>query len=309
MSGPPEPQAGGLSRDDVFRVLGALGAILTLVTAVLFYFGWRRSEAQSRVMGIDVSLFGFTSQDYVLRSISSLYLPLLVLAGLGLAWVRLHARASAWLARRAAGPSSEIEPLLRWARWIGIVAATVGIGCLLFTVAAGSSAAPAPVGWLARRLSGSQWVVPLVLLACVVVIAYCGWVRRMLAPQARPTSGPWVSILSGALATVIVILSAFWILEEYAAAVGRGYAQQLVTNVGQLPRATVTSPTPLDIAAPGVTEVEVEDHGVTTYRTTGLRLLARSGSKILLVHDGWQPRSGVVVVLPDSDAYSWQFSR
>ena len=309
MSEPAQSAGGGLSRDDVFRVLGALGAILTLVTAVLFYFGWRRSEAQSRVMGIDVSLFGFTSQDYVLRSISSLYLPLLVLAGIGLLWVRAHARTSAWLTRRAAAPEHENEPLLQVARWVRIAAATLGVGCLLFTVAAGSTDPIAAVGWLAGELSSVQWVVPLVLLGCIVVMAYCGWIRRVLAPDQVARTTPWVAILSGALAAVIVILSAFWILEEYAAAVGRGYAQQLVSNVGQLPRATVTSPAPLDIQAPGVTETEVDDHGVTTYRTTGLRLLARSGSKILLVHDGWRPGSGVVVVLPDSDSYSWQFSR
>jgi hypothetical protein len=300
---------GGLSRDDVFRVLGALGAILTLVTAVLFYFGWRRSETQSRVMGIDVSLFGFTSQDYVLRSISSLYLPLLVLAGLGLLWVRLHARASAWLSRRAEGPAGTNVALVRGARATSLVAGVIGAACLVFTVVAGWSEPPAWLGWLVRQLSRAEWVVPLALLACVVVVAYCGWARRVLAPQSVPRSAPWVSVLSGAFAAVIVILSAFWILEEYAAAVGRGYAQQLVSDVGQLPRATVTSPAPLDIQAPGVTQAEVDDHGVTIYRTTGLRLLARSGSKILLVHDGWQPRSGAVVVLPDSDAYSWQFSR
>jgi hypothetical protein len=300
---------GGLSRDDVFRVLGALGAILTLVTAVLFYFGWRRSEAQSRVMGIDVSLFGFTSQDYVLRSISSLYLPLLVLAGLGLLWVRLHARAAAWASQRAEGPAEWSESVLRWAHATSLAAGVIGVGCLLFTLAAGSSEPPAWVGWLERQLSRAQWVVPLALLVCVVVVAYCGWVRRVLAPTSVPRSAPWVSILSGAFAAVIVVLCAFWILEEYAAAVGRGYAQQLVADVEQLPRATVTSSAPLGIQAPGVTQAEIDDHGVTTYRTTGLRLLARSGSKVLLVHDGWQPRSGVVVVLPDSDSYSWQFSR
>jgi hypothetical protein len=45
------------------------------------------------------------------------------------------------------------------------------------------------------------------------------------------------------------------------------------------------------------------------YRTTGLRLLARSGGKVILVHDGWSPRSGTVIVLADRDDLSWQFSR
>ena len=66
----------------MFSILGALGAIITLGAAVMFYFGWRRSDVQARAMSIDVSLFGFSSQDYVLRSISSLYVPLLTSSGL-----------------------------------------------------------------------------------------------------------------------------------------------------------------------------------------------------------------------------------
>ena len=49
-------------------------------------------------MGIDVSLFGFSSQDYVLRSISSLYLPLLAVLGLAW-WLWLHAWLTSWCAR------------------------------------------------------------------------------------------------------------------------------------------------------------------------------------------------------------------
>jgi hypothetical protein len=45
------------------------------------------------------------------------------------------------------------------------------------------------------------------------------------------------------------------------------------------------------------------------YRTTGLRLLARSGGRMLLVHDGWNPRTGTVIVVPDSNELVWQFSR
>lgn len=45
------------------------------------------------------------------------------------------------------------------------------------------------------------------------------------------------------------------------------------------------------------------------YRTTGLRLLARSGGNVLLVHDGWTPATGTVIVLPDSEELNWEFSR
>jgi hypothetical protein len=58
--------------------------------AVMFYFGWRRSALQAADMGIDESLFGFTAQDYVLRSITSLYPLLLVTAALAFARWWLH---------------------------------------------------------------------------------------------------------------------------------------------------------------------------------------------------------------------------
>jgi hypothetical protein len=104
---------------------------------------------------------------------------------------------------------------------------------------------------------------------------------------------------------------AFWMPEEYASAVGRGYALGLAANVDRLARTAVLSPTPLGINAPGVREQRLGAPGSpeVRYRTTGLRLLARSGGKVLLVHDGWSPRTGTVIVLSDSDELAWEFSR
>ena len=51
----------------VIAVITTVGTPLTMITALLLYFGWARSDAQSRWMGIEVSLFRFTTQDYVLR--------------------------------------------------------------------------------------------------------------------------------------------------------------------------------------------------------------------------------------------------
>ncbi|CPX41458.1 Uncharacterised protein [Mycobacteroides abscessus] len=64
----------------VIAVITTVGTPLTMITALLLYFGWARSDAQSQWMGIEVSLFRFSTQDYVLRSISTLYLPILATA-------------------------------------------------------------------------------------------------------------------------------------------------------------------------------------------------------------------------------------
>lgn len=284
----------------------------------MFYFGWRRSEVQASAMHIDVSLFGFTSQDYVLRSISSLYLPLLVLFGLGLGWLRLHARLRVFLHSRAMTSTQRRAAVCAWATRVAWTAAAVATVAVAFALIAGLNQPPPLLATLAFRLQDEQWLVPLVLVVGALVARYAWWVRRELQ-GGGPTAPvpPWQSIAPAALLAGTLLLGGFWILEEYASAVGRGEANQLAASVHHLARAVVLSPTPLGIDAPGVVEepVALEQPAGTTatpqtrYRTTGLRLLARSGGKVLLLHDGWTPETGTVIVLPDSDDLAWEFSR
>ncbi|HET9901982.1 MAG TPA: hypothetical protein VFR46_13110, partial [Actinomycetes bacterium] len=134
----------GLSRQDVFSALGALGAVITLVTAVLFYFGWRRSDVQAGAMSIDVSLFGFSSQDYVLRSISSLYLPLLVVFGLGLCWLWVHLWITRLLRSNRLTADRPRATAAAWTQRAAAALAALAPGCVLFTAATGL-ASPPPV--------------------------------------------------------------------------------------------------------------------------------------------------------------------
>lgn len=309
-SGPPLTQ--GVTRQDVFSVLGGLGAILTLSTAVMFYFGWRRSDVQSREMGIDVSLFGFSTQDYVLRSISSLYLPILTLLFMGLACLWLHFRVVRVLSPRLLTSRNRPSKVAAWVSFgITAMGVTLASSCLLFVVAVGMRRRPGIVTWLADQLADKQWVVPLVLVAATLAAAYAWWFHRQLRPTHAGTGATWHKTLSAVLVGGTIVLGGFWMLEEYAEAVGRGNALRVTASVDQLARTIVISPTPLGIEAPGVEEARLgdADRPGVRYRTTGLRLLARSGSKVLLVHDGWTPETGTVVVLADSDELSWQFSR
>jgi hypothetical protein len=318
MTTPAPVSPPGPGRDDAFRLLGALGGILTLITALMLYFGWRRSEAQSQEMGIDVSLFGYTSQDYVMRSISSLYLPLLVMSGIGVVWVWGHGEARRRLGDLAVRSDADRVAGVRWATRTTAVAIGVVAACMAFTVAVGNPDPWLPVAWVGQRVADRRWLVPLTFVLATVVACYGIWARRLLTVPADPNDPnvpkegrPWASAVAGALAGVILVLGMVWMLEEYAAAVGRGYARQLVQSVDQLPRAILVSGERLGIEAPGVKEASIGEAGdaQVRFRTTGLRLLARTPSKILLVHDGWTPRTGVVIVLPDSDQFTWQFTR
>src|SRR5919198_481590 len=46
-----------------------------LITALAFYFGWRRERAFAGYFGIDPSVLGFSTNDYVLRSVDALFVP------------------------------------------------------------------------------------------------------------------------------------------------------------------------------------------------------------------------------------------
>lgn len=306
----PPPHT-GITRQDVLSVLGALGAIITLAAAVMYYFGWRRSDAQAREMSIDVSLFGFSSQDYVLRSISSLYLPLLVIVGLGLAGVWFHLQLGRLLRSDRLDDAQTRSRLTSATRIAFLAGVTVAAACVVFSVLAGERWAPWPVRPAARVLTPREWVVPLGLVVSTLIAAYAAWVRGQLTGRRRDRSdAAWLSALPPALVASTVLLSGFWLLEEYAASVGRDYAFDIAAAVVCMPHAVVTSPTPLDIQAPNVNEAVVSAAGdPPRYRTTGLRLLARSGGKILLVHDGWTPETGTVIVLADSEELVWEFFR
>lgn len=298
-----------LSREDVFAILGSLGAFVTIVTAVMLYFGWRRSDVQARTMGIDVTLFGFSAQDYVIRSISSLYLPLLVVFGLALACLSLHGKVTSMLRRVAIVPPEARRRAAGRYRSIGVTTTALAAGCVLFALATGLSSPPWPVEPIAEALADRQWTVPCALVVATLTATYAFWVHRRLSEHGDADNPPWHVALTAAVVVSTVVLGGFWMLEEYASAVGRRYASQIAADVDNLTRASVISPTPLGIRADGVREELVQASGSTYYRTTGLRLLARTGGSVLLLPDNWTLRNGMVIVVAERDDLIWQFSR
>lgn len=274
------------SLQSALSVLGTLGPPLTVVTALMLYFGWARTDQQARSMGLDASLFGFSTQDYVLRSVTTLFIPLLAAAGLALGWLALHRRVVARLDRR---------------RTRDIGAATFAVGL----VAVGGALVVAAVD--------REWVPlapPLVIALGTATAVYGRWVVRA-ASGGRPdeTGTAWQRVLRALAIGSVISLALFWELKTYADVVGRGYAVQIARTVQSLPHATAISEAPLGIEAPGVVVEEFTEGGKTGYRTTGLRLLVRSGGHLFLLHDRWTPHQGTVVVLPDDEDVRWQFSR
>lgn len=294
------PRSSGLASGEsplrsALSVLTTLGPPLTIATALMFYFGWARSDTQARYMGLDVSLFGYSTQDYVLRSITTLYIPLLVTVSFALGWLTVHRRI-VWALDR---PTS--RPTLRTAG-----RAALGVGLLV-------TAGAVLVATLDRSVA--PLVVPLAMAGGAAAAAYGGWLAGAAddAPTSRPVVPPWQRALRTLLIGGVITLALFWELSTYAGVVGRGYGLQIARSVPTLPRAIAYSAAPLGIQAPGVQEERInvgpDAKDALRYRTMGLRFLVRSGGRMFLLHDGWTPQRGTVIVLPDNEQVRWQFSR
>jgi hypothetical protein len=77
---------------DALRPLVGILANVTVLTALLIYFGWRRSETQAQRLGIDESVPAMSTREYLLRSVGPVLVMLVGVGVAGLVWVAVDQR-------------------------------------------------------------------------------------------------------------------------------------------------------------------------------------------------------------------------
>jgi hypothetical protein len=284
---PGRPGRGLPERSDlggVVQLVTAIGSPIALGTALLFYFGWRRSQAQAAALGFDVSVLGMTPQDFMLRSIPVLFFPvaLLLVAALGVVWV--HSRLMDWIEQgQRSGGVLGIARVLQWS-W-----ATLPIlGVALVAVAR-------PLGEL---------FLPLFVTLGVLGGVYGAALRRWAAREPARPSLP-VAVLVAALVSVLL----FWQTERLASVVGEALAEQIGADVRSLTAVTVYSPRRLQLG-PEIDETRFpESDSAYRYRYRGLRLLDHAGGKYFLIPDGWTQERARLIVVRDDAATRVEFTR
>ena len=291
---PARPSTSGLPQ--LTRILGAVVAPTTLLTALLFYFGWSRAYWFYIYFGVNSTLLDLTTRDYVQVSLDALFVPMTVVAVAGLLVLWGHATLRV---RLTAGS----EPrLLR----VGIPA-IAAVGAVLAAAGLWSVFDP---WWLDRYLA----IPPLCLALGVVLLVYAGHLWRLLttanAPAGRAAAPAWVAVAEWAVVFVLVGLSLFWAATDYSAAVGRSRAQQAVAELPGEPNAVVYSERSLSLHAPGVRETRCQDpEAAYRYRYDGLKLVLQSGGQYLFLPEGWTPGNGVAVLMSRSDSLRLEFTR
>jgi hypothetical protein len=281
------PKAAG---DQLWRAVAPLAGVLanvTVLTALLVYFGWRRSETQSNRLGIDQSILGLSTQDYLLRSIGPVLVLLIGVSAVGLLWVALDRRIAPWF---PGGPGDPRRP-----------------------PAAAPTLRLLRIAWLV--LPVSVWLLGFVLpsLAFVLLPVSIGlgalglvYAAHLTYPAPRPGDlSPDERrrvVVRAAFALLLACVCLFWTASNYAVVLGVNLADDLAGTVDELPAVAVYSEEPLHLAGPGVEEDPLSGgEGELRYRYTGLRLYDHTGGRLLLVSDLWSPTYGVVYVLDDDE--------
>jgi len=266
---------------DLMKFITSIGSPIALATALLFYFGWVRSEEQARAFGADASVFAMSTQDYVLRSVNVLFFPVILMLLAGLLLLRLDGAL-----RGGATPPRWLEAAGRALQWSWAV--FLPLGFVLYAVAGRFGDVTLPF-WVGLS---------------IVAPAY-GTVLRRRATGDRDRFSRVAVALVAALVTVVL----FWQTERLASLGGEALAQDLKDNLGdRLIQVELFSVTNLHIEGPGVTTSRIgSTEGEYSYRYSGLYLLQRSGEKYFLLTEGWNEDEGRLVVLPDTDSIRVEF--
>lgn len=297
MSTPTRDEAATRTGDGSFGIsrLGKLAAEIvaptSLLTAVFFYFGWSHAYWFFDYFGVNSTLLGLTTQDYLMRAVDGLFVPITVAAVAGLTAVWVPAILPERLEVRI---RDRIAPIAtRIAAATGLVLVMNGLSRILWRTPFNQSLALAP----------------LCLGIGVLLLWYAARRRRHLrADQLSATQGHWIPWTEWSAVFALVGLSLFWAANDYAAAVGTNRAREFVQTIPGHPKVVVYSAQSLNLDQVGVRELPcLDDEAAYAFRYEGLVLVLYAGDQYVLLPERWTPERGHAVVLPRTDHLRLEF--
>ncbi|MHC2999094.1 hypothetical protein OB08_07605 [Microbacterium sp. HJ5] len=275
--------------------LSSFVAPLSLVTALLFYFGYVSTREFFRYFGIDVDLIGLSSQEFVMRSPGALFVPVVILLLLAAGLLVGHRLLRRWL---QAKPAATRRRVIAAFAWTGIALLLAGL-VLAFLIPV--------IGWPVAQL-----LAPLLLAVGAGLSAYASSTVRALGGT---TVGRSVVVIL----VLVMVAGTFWSTATVAQWWGLGQARALASDLTTLPAVVLDTK---DRLHPGNADIVLRELGESAsdpadgeappapafgYRYFGLRLLAQGGGRLYLVPDRWSPDASTIVVPYDEVRVRFRF--
>ena len=260
-------------------------APVSLLSTVLFYFGYVSARSQYEYFGIDVDTIGLGTRDYVMRSPQPLLTPVLVLTVLGAGLFVLHARIRARFRVTAPDRAARVT---RRAMLLGLCVLGTGVALLM--------AYPVVKGWAPYPL-----VTPLLITAGAGVVAYVSHALRVPRDPGGPDDGMVARRAAGVLVYVLIVAGVFWATATVAQWSGLGVARAQARNLDRLPRVILDTKERLYLRDPVVQETALPaaDGQTFRYRYRRLRLLIVGHDRIFLVPERWSASDSTLVIPMD----------
>jgi hypothetical protein len=274
-------------------------APLSVITALLFYFGYASSRAQYEYFGVDVDTIGLSTQDYVMRSPQPLLSPLLafLLVAVAVAALNELIRRRLGAAVTAAGDRDRAVAAgarRRLRRYRGVAAAVVAAGYVVLLAGVALVLGYANL----RKWPYYPLVTPMTLALGAALALYGRRIGRLLDTEG-PGRRPFVLSLA-----LVLSVSIFWATATFAQWSGRGSAEELALTIDSLPSVILDTTEPLYLTTRNVTEevLPPSEGQQYRYRYRNLRLLIQGRDRLFLVPGGaWSADHSTVVVPMDGD--------
>ena len=259
------------------RVAGSVAGQTTLVIALLFYFGWARTQTLLNYFGISAAIAHLSVNDYVLRSLNITIRLLVILGLLTLLFLSGHR----WLVTALA--AQRYPSLARFT-----MLACVVPGFLLCVVGV--------LGFYNWVTYSTQYpFVPVTLAVGITLVGYGFHIRTLAAADPQPHR--WSARTQIATLVVLNIAFIFWAVAVYASITGQRSAYLLASNLGAQPGVIVYSEKSLDLTAPGVkVQQPPGNDSHYRYRYSNLKLLFYSNGRYFLLPIGWKRGRDPVLV-------------
>jgi hypothetical protein len=268
-------------------VVGLFIAPTTVITSLCYFYGYVATRKYFAYFGIDTDAIGFTTSDYVMRSVRALYVPVVagLLTYLALLWAGPYLLRLVQSGRRT-----------RRVRTLG--RAAVAVGAL-------------STAWAIVSLTLPQWALvhvdALTPVALGLGAAFLGvGVWMLTSSQTAVAPRPFAAAQRASLVVVAaaIVLALFWITDIFAIAYGEDQAR--ITNArlwSQENSVVLDADARLYLPVPPgqikVTWAPPADRAAkpTFLRYQCFRSLAVHGDRWVLVPARWTPEYGFAVII------------